>query len=292
MIDLDFYHSLANGNKAWCELKDRSVGIVRGRDALRYLNGQVTHDVKSLSKGKSILAAVLNGKGKFTGELWVKLNHSENLFFDAPSDCFQSLMRRLEMYIIADDVSIEMDTRLKGYYFFGENPTEIFQAEIYESTRWGIKGWEIWSPHVLDFSPYLEVNEEITEIFRIENGAPKWRVDFDETYFPQEAAWNETYGLHFAKGCYVGQEIVSRLRNVGRVNREIKLIICDNASQDDDLKNLRGEKLKIGDQEIAPITSITYSPRYQSWIGLATLPRNSWHQVFTVKNRSWRCLEP
>ncbi len=292
MIDLDLYHSLANGNKAWCELKDRSVGIVKGRDALRYLNGQVTNDVKSLSKGKSILAAVLNGKGKFISELWVKLNNRENFFFDAPQSCFENLIQRLEMYIIADDVSIETEINLKGYYFFGDHPPENFQAEIYESKRWGMKGWEIWSPCALDFSAYPEVDEAIIETFRIENGVPKWGIDFDETYLPQEASWSEKYGLNFAKGCYVGQEIVSRLRNVGRVNREIKIIICDNASQDDNLRNLRGEKLRFNDQELAPITSIAYSPRLNSWIGLATLPRNTWHQVLKTQNLSWRCLKP
>jgi folate-binding protein YgfZ len=289
MKNLDLY--LAMSGK-WCELQDRSVCVVKGADAMRYLNGQLTNDIKSLTMGKSILAAVLNTKGKFVGELWVRLHSDGNYFFDAPCDCFEALRQRLERYIIADDVTLESENFLKGYYVFGDQPPQLSKAEIFASTRWGIKGWEIWSAHPIELFSKDKIDDELLEVCRLENRSPKWGVDFDETYLPQEAAWDENYGLHFAKGCYVGQEIVSRLQNVGRVNRQIKLIICDNATEGENLKFLIGNKLKFKDQEIAAISSIAYSPSYKAWIGLATLPRNVWSEVLNINDKSWRCINP
>jgi hypothetical protein len=107
-------------------------------------------------------------------------------------DINENVVQCLEKYIIADDVTLEPNLALHRYYLCTNSATaSIPGAEIYESKRWGINGWEVWSTKPLDFSHFPKLSQEILDIFRIENIVPSWDVDFNETYLPQEALWSE-----------------------------------------------------------------------------------------------------
>ncbi|MCS7062444.1 MAG: hypothetical protein NZM04_00100 [Methylacidiphilales bacterium] len=276
----------------WYPIKERALLKVSGKDALRFLNGQLTNDIKSLDCDHSMLAGLLNAKGKFVSELWVRRIDGA-FIIDISSSDRDAVHRRLENFIVADDVSIEPYSEdWRGYYVVGESIVKNMSDTLFYSYRWGISGYEIWSDAPISFlQREAELSDHDVLVRRVEKGIAEWRTDFDETYFPQEAGWNENYGLHFHKGCYIGQEIVSRLQHVGHVNRQVKRLICLDRLSEGDGSYLVSRRLSCNGQEIATMTSLVYSQRYQAWIGLATIPRAYWEQRLDLDETQWEVMK-
>jgi folate-binding protein YgfZ len=158
---------------------------------------------------------------------WV-LKQEQSWVIDADLAVLSPLKARLERYIVSDDVQI-MDISDTGmlFHIFGKAASHAChgQSNILAS-RLGLPGIDIWVPSTqidvfhqrLTQSGILEATTELSEPFRIAQGIPMWGSEISEKTFPAEAGLDQL-AIDFAKGCYVGQEVVSRIRSIGHVNQ-------------------------------------------------------------------------
>ena len=211
------------------DLSDRAKFKVTGTDRVRFLNGQLTNDIDALRSGSSIYACALTAKGKLCADLFVAATE-ESYYLDAESLLRESLPTRLEKYIIADDVTLEDVTdqfglfHLTGSKFPGSSESiDIFQIE---SARFGLSGVDLWFPasqtglvkEVLKNEP---IDAEAQENLRIEQGIARWGSELSENVIPNEAALDKR-AISYTKGCYLGQEVISRIKSLGHVNRQLR----------------------------------------------------------------------
>lgn len=189
---------------------------VTGADRLRYLNGQTSNDLRKLQPRTAMSALVLTAKGKLCApvRIW---EEGDSLIVETVSDLTETLLARLERYAISDDVSFESIEAIPGWHVLGD------AAEGLHIERLGLPGRDVEALPV----GLAEFSADEVESIRILQGVPAWGSELDEDTLPQEARL-ETSAVDFHKGCYVGQEVVSRLRSVGRVNEILTLFRGEN----------------------------------------------------------------
>ncbi|GEP43991.1 YgfZ/GcvT domain-containing protein [Brevifollis gellanilyticus] len=247
---------------AWVDLSARAKWRLSGADRVRYLNGQVTNDVRTARADSALHACVTNLKGKIDGDLRIHA-HGDSLLLDAPADLRETLGMRLEKYIIADDAVLEDVTEeWRLIHVMGADAPAGRHAV--KCDRFGIPGMDLWMP-AADPLPSIAVSqlsEEDAESLRILQRVPAWPNELNNDVFPPEAGLEKT-AMSFTKGCYIGQEILSRIKTTGKMPREL---VAWEAEDDSDVSPetpfLRDEK------EIGRITSSTRHPLTGRAVGL------------------------
>jgi folate-binding protein YgfZ len=257
------------------DLSDRAKLRVTGPDRIRFLNGQLTNDLTKLKAGFSVYACALSAKGKLCGDLFVT-PLAEAVLLDYEPALRDSLPARLEKYLIADEVELE-DVTDQFALLHTCNivlPDAIVpEGTVTTSNRFAIDGKDLLLPATLKSVVPKLVNEtpltgSELERFRIEQGIPRWGAELSEEVIPNEAGLNER-AISYTKGCYLGQEIISRIKSLGHVNRHLLGI---RLSEGSDLQS--GDVLKREDgKPIGTVTSACTSDRLGGWIGLAYLRR-------------------
>lgn len=214
------------------DLADRLKLLFTGADRVRYINGQVTANVAAAKNPGVLRACVTTAKGKLCGDVHVSLGPS-GILIDADASLAESLPARLERYIIADDVTMENATQTVAIVHFMGMPLEALPPEVQRgalpSNRFGMPGWDFFPPFRKDLPPIWDsltarfpvLPPELLEIIRIERGVPKWGFELHPDTLPAEAGLDRTH-VDFHKGCYIGQEVISRIESVGKVNRELR----------------------------------------------------------------------
>ena len=210
-----------------------------GADRIRYLNGQTTQDVARIAPGTAGYGAVLTGKGKIVGDLFLAAG-DDALYLDADLSLRVPLRERLEKFLIADDAVLDDVT--EGYVLY-HSPAEtkpevtgVPGALAFANARFGVPGWDVWVPKSspAPFAFSVEGSAPILERLEIERGVGRWGSEIDAETLPQEAALDVAgRGLSYEKGCYVGQETVARIRSLGHVNR--RLVRLEQTGGPDDL---------------------------------------------------------
>jgi folate-binding protein YgfZ len=218
------------------DLTDRAKFNVTGKDRVRFLNGQLTNDILSLRPGSAICACALTAKGKLCADLFVAPTEESHLL-DAESVLRESLAARLEKYIIADDVTLEDVTDAFGLFHLVVPPSanagaagsfpwvEKTDTLLMACNRFGIPGIDFWFPAdqaalvqgKLQQSP---IDFQAAENLRIEQGIARWGHELSEEVIPNEAGLDRR-AINYTKGCYLGQEVISRIKSVGHVNRHL-----------------------------------------------------------------------
>lgn len=194
----------------------------RGPDAVRFLNGQLTQDVRKLVGAKiSLPSCVTDAKGKLQFRVTIAESDESALWVSAPAGSQEALEARLTRYLIADDVEV---TDLSGKYvlshFIGPVPDPPQGVMLRGSNRYGVAGFDWWTPIDSEFKlpeHTLLVPDEL-EALRIQNGVPAWGSELVEGMLPPEALLEAT-DISYTKGCYIGQEVISRIKSAGKVNR-------------------------------------------------------------------------
>ena len=209
------------------DLSDRAKFRVTGKDRTRFLNGQLTNDILGLHAGSAIYACALTAKGKLCADLFVAAT-DQNHYLDTESVLRESLAARLEKYIIADDVTLEDVTDQFGLFHLIEpkapGPSE--SLEVLLSTRFGQAGFDLWFPlgqaaSVLERLNQHPLDAEALETLRIEQGVARWGTELSENVLPNEADLDKR-AISYTKGCYLGQEVISRIKSLGHVNRHLR----------------------------------------------------------------------
>ncbi len=220
---------------AVADLSDRVLLELTGADRVRYLNGQVTSNVTRLRAGQTQPACVTTAKGRLCAEVFITAT-ADALLIDADASLRDTLAARLERYIVADDVALaESAAGIRLLHFIGGDGAALANFGVVPARRFGIDGWdlrldearmaELWPRIAEDFSP---LDEAALETLRIERGIPRWGRDLDENTLPPEAGLDRTH-VDYHKGCYIGQEVISRLKSVGHVNRQLVGFVSESA---------------------------------------------------------------
>ena len=217
---------------------DLSVRVklrVSGADRIRFLNGQLTNDIKKVTETKAVEACVLNPKGKMDAHLFLHTK-GDSFILDADPDLAPILQPRLERYIIADDVVIEdLTARLSILHTIGEPVPRIpAAADVISVNRFGLNGHDIWidaAQHdelVAEFSEHFAFcDDNCADLFRIEQGIPRWGRELTNEIIPVEASL-EARCIDYEKGCYIGQETISRMKMSGQRNKRLCGLISVN----------------------------------------------------------------
>jgi folate-binding protein YgfZ len=202
---------------------------ISGGDSFRYLNGQITNDLRKAGATSALQASILNAKGKLSAHVFISQESDGAFVMDADAELREELPARLERYIIADDVQVEDVTDQFSMFHFvgGSSPSAAAPTRTVASDRFGLPGSDLWCSRVSEgqisrsFSEkFVFCDEVCTEIFRIERGIPRWGRELTNEIIPVEANL-ETTSIDYAKGCYIGQEVISRMKMSGQTNKRL-----------------------------------------------------------------------
>ena len=248
---------------------------IRGNDRLRFLNGQVTNDLRKASESAAMEACVLNAKGKMNAHIFVSTG-PDCFFVDADPELRERLLARLERYVIADDVQIDdLTDQLSIFHVLSPVAPTLSNCRLVSARRFSDAGWDIWTDRAAHdaVSQHLSSRFEVldssaAEIMRIEQGIPRWGRELTEETIPIEANLEER-AISYEKGCYIGQEVISRLKMSGQTNKRLRGLIS--------LREVPlGPGMKLAatsGKEVGWITSATRSQRIGKEIALGYVKR-------------------
>ena len=260
------------------DLSTRAKLRITGPDRLRYLNGQISNDLRKANATQAIRACVLTAKGKISADVFITVD-GESFLLDAEPEMRETLAARLERYIIADDVQIEDVTEEFALFHVTREAAPIPPdgARAIRAERFGCAGTDIWLPtgrHAEGFAELsariLVCDEECAEILRVERGVPRWGRELSEEIIPTEANLEAT-AIDYAKGCYIGQEVISRIKMSGQTNKRLcGLVVKSEAPLRPGMRLLSGEAKDVG-----WVTSVAVSPRLGKQIALGFVKRGN-----------------
>ena len=213
------------------QIHDRIRFELRGPDATRYLNGQVSIDISRLRPHEARPACLLTAKGKLCAPLFIWRQSPDSFLLEAPAELAGIVQSRLERYLISDNAElhpVEIPSPLYHILTPATSPTPAPQPpppvnEVNKVNEVPLSIPRLNLPgHDTTTRPTTlpELPPATIDLLRILHGHPLWGRELTEDTLPQEARL-ETHAVDFDKGCYVGQETVSRLKSVGRVNKRL-----------------------------------------------------------------------
>jgi aminomethyltransferase len=298
---LEEYAGVRNG-VGIADLSHRGKLCLSGKEHIKFLQGMVTNDINKLKEGEGLYATLLTPKGRMISDMRV-YHRGESLFLDLEPSLNEKVRDLLARYRLSYKANIEDITeslclisihgpnsrrliekvlnggilKLKEYEFLIKE-IDGSQAMIVKANRTGEDGYDIfistdrvktvWESLVENGGEFglRPVGLDAMEILRIEAGIPRYSIDMDDNTIPLEAGLENA--ISYEKGCYVGQEVIARIKWRGHVNWCL-------AGFEIEGENLptRGDKIKHGEREIGYITSSAFSPILKKIIALGYIRR-------------------
>jgi tRNA-modifying protein YgfZ len=280
------YQALRHG-AAWIDLSARGRITVRGRDRARLLHAITSNEVKKMPTGAGCYAFLLNPQGRIQADLNL-FCFEDRFLIDTEPELREKVHLHIKRYIIADQVELE-DVTAQTASIGLEGPTAAAilatlgapvppadyahaawdAATVAAVTATGQPGVRIFCPaenttalvHQLESAGAVAATEDDVRLIRIENGRPRYGEDIRDTSLPQET--QQMHAISFTKGCYLGQEIVERIRAQGRVNKKLTRVVLPGSEIPPP-----GTKTTIDGAE-AEVTSAIVSPSSNEVIALA-----------------------
>jgi folate-binding protein YgfZ len=239
-------------------LPDRGVVKVTGDGARAFLNGLVTNDAAKVAPGSPRFAALLTPQGKIIADFIVAEAPAEDgggFFLDCPKALATTLVERLNFYKLRAKVMCEDLSAVLGVMAVWDGAGETDYGLCYPDPRLADLGVRIMLPPHLaakaaaDLGAAL-VDAEAYETHRILLGVPRGGSDFayGDT-FPHEADMDQLHGIDFGKGCYVGQEVVSRVEHRASARSRVVPIAYD------DFAPMPGLDVMAGDKQVGTLGS-------------------------------------
>jgi len=287
------YEALRRG-AGWMNLRARGRIAVRGRDRARLLHNLASNEVKKLAAGFGCYAFLLSPQGRIQADLTL-LVFDDHILLDTEPEQREKMVQHIRRYIVADQVELE-DVTAATCAVALEGPESALVLEKaggaapggdYRHLPWREAGDAIVARISLTGQPGFRIysgaggadeiirrlaeagaqpgTDEDARLVRLENGRPRYGEDIRDTSLPQETG--QMHAVSFSKGCYLGQEIVERIRAQGHVNRKLVRLRLDSAAP-------AGAKLTADGAEAGEITSSIYSPAQGSAVALAYVRAN------------------
>lgn len=297
--DLKDYEHIRSGRAGFYEQK-RGLIAVWGREAVQFLDGMITNDMKTLEDGQQMLAAFPNAQGRLLAVVRV-VRQRDRFIFETEESTREKLYNSLFRFTFAGDFFVEDVSNQfhvttvwnsKAFNFAKYQSPENQRAGMieYSEITWpaltSIAGGEVdlWIPATQIQEYFLEefhkrfgaitVLDDLYETLRIETGVPSYGLDIDENTIVPELGLDGM--ISYTKGCYIGQEIIARIHFRGHVAKQLTGLLLEgprtflSAGEDAD-RNVRGpfELTTIDGKHAGRITSVTFSPKLERDIALA-----------------------
>jgi folate-binding protein YgfZ len=273
---------------AWIDLPGRGKIRMTGDDRVRFLHAMTTNQVEQLAAGQGQYAFFLNSQGRILADVYL-FNLGESLLLDTEPETAGKIFQHLDKYIIADDVTLADETA--DWSTLGvEGPDAAAALEAlgapvptgdYGIASWGAgfvaraaatgpAGFRIFVPaserpallaHLVR-AAIPEAGAEAARTVRLEHAKPRYGEEITERYLTQETA--QLHAVNFNKGCYLGQEIVERVRSRAQIHRRLAAIRIRSS-----VPPPPGTKLKVDGKDAGEIASAAFSPAVGEVVGLA-----------------------
>ena len=260
------------------DLSSRSRLCLLGEDRIKYLHGQVTNDINGLAENSGCYAALVNAKGKMESDLFAYRLVEEILLAFEPG-LTEAVQSRLEKFIITEDVEVadvaphfgllsvqgpkaaevlvELNLPVpKGIYTLAKTEADMYVAN---QPRLGSAGFDFfvpvdlldeWKSRLIEHAPLC--NETAFERARILATIPRFGQDFTAANLAPEGGI-DARAISYSKGCYIGQEIIARIRTYGRVNRILRGLRLEGAAT-------KGDEVFLGEKMVGKLTSVITEP--------------------------------
>ena len=286
----------------WCRAADTGWIAVTGADRVRWLNGMVTNSVQALTPGDGAYTFLLSAQGRIQGDavLWAE---RDRILLETAASQVPHLVELLDRFVIMDDVELsDISSSMHGILLAGPaalealksigihaNPSRLLKRMPVEWNSRTLQLQHGYSPLVprlelwcgdadtlqeladrlatLPEDEIVQVSAEAMEQLRIVQGTPEYGADIREQHLPQETA--QTRALHFAKGCYLGQEIVERIRSRGNVHRTFAQFAAADA------RPAPGSAIESEGKPVGEITSVTSEPVDGRFLALGFIRREA-----------------
>lgn len=264
-------------------LSSRAKIRLTGNDRVRWLNGMITNNIRDLAVGRGVYGFLLNPQGRILGDLYA-YNRGDSLWLDTDEGQTAKILEIFDHYIIMDDVQVENISRqITAIGLSGPKSMEILRSTgidvsnmqplelrdlqwkqlpltVVRSEHEKRESHEVWvaaarAAEVRDALLQhggIATNDAALEVYRVALGLPRYGQDIRERDLPQET--RQTRALNFSKGCYVGQEIVERIRSRGAVHRTFTGFAFENGLPS------AGSKIQIDGKDVGEITSVAALP--------------------------------
>jgi folate-binding protein YgfZ len=271
------------------DLSARAKIVLTGDDRIRWMNGMATNNIRDLATGHGVYAFLLNAQGRIQADLYV-FQRGESLLVDTERGQREKVMGLFDRYIIADDVEIaEISDKLTALGLTGADSRHVIEragiavpdlahlqfadvvwqqrpVTLLRAGEEAGESWQIWiAPehvdelkHALAEAGARPTGNTALNLFRISRGVPQLGVDVRERDLPQETG--QTRALNFTKGCYLGQEIVERIRSRGAVHRQFGAFDVEGTLPDAGTKILAQVSDDGSEKEVGEITSSAILP--------------------------------
>ncbi len=280
------YEALRRG-AAWLDLSARGRILARGRDRGRLLHNLTSNEVKKMSPGAGCYAFLLSPQGRIQADLLL-FCFDDHFLIDTEAELREKVQQHIRRYIIADQVELEdVSARTGEIGLEGPGAAAVLaslQAPVpgidYSQLAWGDAtvaaasitgqpGFRIFchaerAPELarrVEAAGARAATPEEARVVRIENGKPRYGEDIGDSSLPQETG--QMHAVSFSKGCYLGQEIVERIRARGHVNRKLRRLELPGKEPPKP-----GTKIEVEGKE-AEVTSAVLSPALERVVALA-----------------------
>lgn len=293
--ELTDYSAVRNGGAGLLDLSARGRILVSGSEAIMFLNGLITNDMKTLAINSWMPAAFANVQGRLLAVVRI-LHRADGFLIDTEAATRETVLKLLERFTLAGDFRVtDLTSDTASLSIQGKDAARIVrevagdeaaelgrmmvaqtnlanagEASIIRATHTAEAGFDIFVKResreqlsqALQDAEAEEVSAEVAEMLRIEAGIPNYGIDMDETTIVTEANLDDA--VSFTKGCYLGQEIIIRIKHRGHVAKKLAGVALDEPAQ---LES--GAKIVSSDEkEVGRVTSSIFSPQLNRTIAL------------------------
>ncbi len=275
-MDIEKYNEIRSGRTGVYE-QPRGLIAVWGREAVQFLDGLISNNVKALPDGVQMLAAFPNAQGRLLAVVRIR-RKGERFMFETEAATREKVFQNLFRFTFAGDFYVE---DLSDNYRFIDvmNLDSQVPSSAFRFTGRGFEtvavplGESSLFDDFLEKNGFIEIDEELYEILRIESGIPRYGVDMDESTIVPELGLDGL--ISYNKGCYIGQEIIARIHFRGHVAKRLAGLVLSSPPCEGGVAEGRGGSLVGTDlstfegKNAGRITSVAYSPKLERQIALA-----------------------
>ena len=265
------YSHIHSGGTAYYN-PGRGLISVHGGEAIQFLDGLISNDVKTLVDGATMRAAFPNAQGRLIAAVRV-IRQGEKFLIETEDTTRQKVYDNLFRFTMAGDFFVEDLSETYSYIrVYDRSFIPITPPFTEFDTRKGTE-YFVHREDAYDFLGELkyldaiEISRDLFETLRIEEGTPLYGVDMDENTIVPEVGVDDM--ISYKKGCYIGQEIIARIHFRGHVAKQLTGLTADESSLKDGGFSAGAELTGRDGKNAGRITSVTISPKLRKAIGLA-----------------------
>lgn len=268
---------------------DDSVLQFQGKDLPKFLQGMLSNDIQLLKEGQELPACFLSAKGKWIASLHLFKVGNSIFAKTSPLEAKNLIQAIQPLILFSESQMTDVSQDYQWILGVGKNARhwdEKFPREVFQHEGFRLPSFLILCPRkevktLMNTGGNALITAETLEVFRIESGLPLYGQDVDEKTIPLEANLNDYFS--YTKGCYVGQETISRIKHYGHVNKKLVKLKVESET----LPEL-GAPVILNDKEVGKITSACLSPQHDSPLALAILQKDAFAEGthLMIKNHS------